>query len=109
MVISVLVAYYTSGAVHSPLDWPEDEWDRVIKTNLTGSWLVAKHICRRMRDAKLNGSVVNITSIAGLNRGHLPGSTGYASSKAAVHYATKVALLILIKRLFCTCVRDKQI
>jgi NAD(P)-dependent dehydrogenase (short-subunit alcohol dehydrogenase family) len=105
----VFVVYYTSGGVHSPLDWPEDEWDRVIKTNLTGSWLVAKHICRRMRDAKLNGSVVNITSIAGLNRGHLPGSTGYASSKAAVHYATKVALLILIKRLFCTCVRDKQI
>ncbi|XP_035814763.1 uncharacterized protein [Zea mays] len=83
------------GAVHSPLDWPEDEWDRIIKTNLTGSWLVAKHVCRRMRDAKLKGSVVNITSIAGLNRGHLPGSTGYASSKAAVHYATKIMALEL--------------
>ncbi|CAO2173347.1 unnamed protein product [Urochloa humidicola] len=40
------------GAVHSPLDWPEDEWDKLIKTNLTGLWLVSKHVCRRMRDAK---------------------------------------------------------
>ena len=81
----------STGAVHSSLDWPEDEWDKLIKTNLTGLWLVAKHVCRRMRDAKLKGSVINISSIAGLNRGHLPGSIGYASSKSAVHSATKVA------------------
>ncbi|KAK3123831.1 hypothetical protein QOZ80_8AG0636700 [Eleusine coracana subsp. coracana] len=83
------------GGVHSPLDWPEDEWDKLIKTNLTGLWLVAKHVCRRMHDAKLKGSVINISSIAGLNRGHLPGSIGYASSKSAVHYATKLMALEL--------------
>uniref|UniRef100_A0A0D9X9M5 Ketoreductase domain-containing protein n=1 Tax=Leersia perrieri TaxID=77586 RepID=A0A0D9X9M5_9ORYZ len=83
------------GGVHSPLDWPEDEWDTLIKTNLTGSWLVAKHVCRRMRDAKLKGSVINISSVAGLNRGHLPGSTGYAASKSAVHYVTKLMALEL--------------
>ncbi|KAL6644562.1 hypothetical protein ACP70R_016170 [Stipagrostis hirtigluma subsp. patula] len=83
------------GGVHSPLDWPEDEWDKLIRTNLTGLWLVAKHVCRRMRDAKLKGSVINISSIAGLNRGHLPGSIGYASSKSAVHYATKLMALEL--------------
>jgi NAD(P)-dependent dehydrogenase (short-subunit alcohol dehydrogenase family) len=93
--------------VHSPLDWPEDEWDKLIKTNLTGLWLVAKHVCQRMRDAKLKGSVVNISSIAGLNRGHLPGSIAYASSKSAVHYATKVVFLLLIKYLMHSCVHDK--
>ncbi|KAG8087959.1 hypothetical protein GUJ93_ZPchr0010g7741 [Zizania palustris] len=31
------------GGVHSALDCPEDEWDKLIKTNLTGSWLIAKH------------------------------------------------------------------
>jgi NAD(P)-dependent dehydrogenase (short-subunit alcohol dehydrogenase family) len=82
----------STGAVHSPLDWPEDEWDKLIKTNLTGLWLVAKHVCRRMHEAKLKGSVINISSIAGLNHGHLPGSIGYASSKSAVHSATKVVL-----------------
>jgi NAD(P)-dependent dehydrogenase (short-subunit alcohol dehydrogenase family) len=83
------------GGVHSTLDWPEDEWDKVIKTNLTGLWLVAKHVCRHMRDAKLKGSVINVSSVAGLNRGHLPGSIGYTSSKSAVHYATKLMALEL--------------
>uniref|UniRef100_A0A0E0LWR3 Ketoreductase domain-containing protein n=1 Tax=Oryza punctata TaxID=4537 RepID=A0A0E0LWR3_ORYPU len=83
------------GGVHSPLDWPEDEWNTLIKTNLTGSWLVAKHVCRRMHDAKLKGSVINISSVSGLNRGHLPGSTGYAASKSAMHYVTKLMALEL--------------
>lgn len=87
------------------MDWPEDEWDTLIKTNLTGSWLVAKHVCRRMHDAKLKGSVINISSVSGLNRGHLPGSTGYTASKSAMHYATKVLYffnnsIILIRHLF---------
>ncbi|KAM3189626.1 hypothetical protein ACQJBY_068115 [Aegilops geniculata] len=77
------------GGVHSSLDWPEDEWDKLIKTNLTGLWLVAKHVCRHMRDAKRKGSVINISSVAGLNRGNLPGSIRYASSKSAVHSVTK--------------------
>ncbi|XP_047074022.1 3-oxoacyl-[acyl-carrier-protein] reductase FabG-like [Lolium rigidum] len=83
------------GGVHSPLDWPEDEWDKLIKTNLTGLWLVAKHVCRRMRDAKIKGSVINISSVSGLNRGNLPGSIGYASSKSAVHSVTKLMALEL--------------
>ncbi|KAM0880390.1 hypothetical protein ACQ4PT_033606 [Festuca glaucescens] len=83
------------GGVHSALDWPEDEWDKLIKTNLTGLWLVAKHVCRRMRDAKIKGSVINISSVSGLNRGHLPGSIGYTSSKSAVHSVTKLMALEL--------------
>jgi NAD(P)-dependent dehydrogenase (short-subunit alcohol dehydrogenase family) len=97
----------TSGGVHSTLDWPEDEWDKVIKTNLTGLWLVAKHVCRHMRDAKLKGSVINVSSVAGLNRGHLPGSIGYTSSKSAVHYATKVVFLLLNKYMMHSCVHDE--
>jgi NAD(P)-dependent dehydrogenase (short-subunit alcohol dehydrogenase family) len=94
------VSLHTSGGVHSALDWPEDEWDKLIKTNLTGVWLVAKHVCRRMRDAKIKGSVINISSVAGLNRGHLPGSIGYTSSKSAVHSVTKVPSLFLVKHSF---------
>ncbi|KAF7101068.1 hypothetical protein CFC21_102466 [Triticum aestivum] len=83
------------GGVHSSLDWPEDEWDKLIKTNLTGLWLVAKHVCKHMCDAKIKGSVINISSVAGLNRGNLPGSIGYASSKSAVHSVKKIMALEL--------------
>ncbi|KAL0334380.1 UNVERIFIED_CONTAM: putative oxidoreductase [Sesamum angustifolium] len=83
------------GSVHSPLDLSEDEWNDIIRTNLTGTWLVSKYVCSRMRDAQQGGSVINISSTAGLNRGQLPGSLVYAASKAAVNSITKVMALEL--------------
>ncbi|CAN1833965.1 Peroxisomal hydratase-dehydrogenase-epimerase [Linum perenne] len=77
------------GSVKTPLDLSEEEWNHVIKTNLTGTWLVSKSVGIRMRDAKLGGSIINISSIAGLNRGQLPGGVGYASSKSGVNAMTK--------------------
>lgn len=78
------------GTVKSPLELSEEEWNTVFKTNLTGCWLVSKSVCIRMRDAQIKGSIINIASIAGLNRGQLPGATAYATSKAGVNMLTKV-------------------
>ncbi|KAL8489294.1 hypothetical protein ACS0TY_024786 [Phlomoides rotata] len=78
------------GSVHSPLDLTEEEWDDIIRTNLKGTWLVSKYVCKRMCDAKCGGSVVNISSIAGLNRGYLPGALVYSASKVAVNTITKI-------------------
>lgn len=83
------------GRVHGPLDLTEEEWDDICNTNVKGTWLVSKHVCIRMRDSKQGGSVVNISSIAGLNRGQLPGSLAYASSKTAVNAVTKIFALEL--------------
>ncbi|WOK92582.1 hypothetical protein Cni_G01273 [Canna indica] len=83
------------GGVHSPLDWPEEEWNATIATNLTGLWLVTKHVCRRMVDAKQKGSVINISSTSGINRGKLPGAIAYAVSKEGVNALTKVMALEL--------------
>ncbi|KAI4348585.1 hypothetical protein L6164_009293 [Bauhinia variegata] len=81
------------GSVKSPLDLSEEEWNHVLRTNLTGSWLVSKYVCIRMRDAHRKGAIINISSIAGLNRGQLPGAAAYASSKAALNTLTKVMAL----------------
>ncbi|EPS63859.1 hypothetical protein M569_10924, partial [Genlisea aurea] len=79
------------GSVHTPLDLSEDEWNQIVTTNMKGTWLVSKHVCTRMRDAKQGGgSVINISSIAGLDRGQLPGSLAYAASKTAVNNMTKM-------------------
>ncbi|XP_008808086.1 3-oxoacyl-[acyl-carrier-protein] reductase FabG-like [Phoenix dactylifera] len=83
------------GGVYSPLDWSEEEWNHVITTNLTGLWLVSKYVCRQMRDAKQKGSVINISSIGGINRGQLPGGIAYTASKAGVNAITKVMALEL--------------
>ncbi|KAK4581072.1 hypothetical protein RGQ29_024655 [Quercus rubra] len=81
------------GNVRSPLELSEEEWNKVIKTNLTGTWLVSKYICIRMRDAEQGGSIINISSIAGLDRGQLPGGVAYDSSKAGLNTFTKVMAL----------------
>ena len=74
----------------SPLELTEEEWNHVIKTNLTGTWLVSKYIGTRMRDAERGGSIINISSIAGLDRGQLPGGAAYAVSKTGLNTLTKV-------------------
>lgn len=76
--------------MHTPLDLKEDEWNELIKTNLTGTWLVSKYVSRQMRDGGEGGSIINISSIAGLERGQLPGGLAYAASKTAVNAMTKV-------------------
>ncbi|KAL0919414.1 hypothetical protein M5K25_011508 [Dendrobium thyrsiflorum] len=83
------------GSVNSPLDWTEDEWHSNFSTNLTGSWLVSKYVCKLMRDAKVKGCVINISSITGLNRGQLPGGLGYVASKTGLNAITKVMALEL--------------
>ncbi|KAM7270186.1 hypothetical protein ACFE04_030324 [Oxalis oulophora] len=83
--------------VKTPLELSEEEWNGILKTNLTGSWLVSKYVCILMRDAKQGGSVINISSIGGLERGHLPGGLAYAASKTALNTMTKVMALELGK------------
>ena len=65
---------------HRMLDQLElEEWHRVIDTNLTAIYLVAKAAAPLMGDG---GSIVNITSAVAM-RG-MPGRTHYISSKAGV-------------------------
>ncbi|KAI5663862.1 hypothetical protein M9H77_23185 [Catharanthus roseus] len=85
------------GRVHTPLDLTEEELDATMRTNLKGSWLVSKYVCIKMRDANHGGSLINISSIAGLNRGQLPGGLAYASAKTALNVMTKVMAMELGK------------
>ncbi|KAJ0560380.1 putative 3-oxoacyl-[acyl-carrier-protein] reductase [Helianthus annuus] len=83
------------GSVHSPLELTELEWDDTMRTNLTGTWLVSKYICLNMRDSKQGGSIINISSIGGIDRGHLPGGLAYSSSKTGMVTLTKVMAMEL--------------
>ncbi|KGN59543.1 uncharacterized protein LOC101213090 isoform X2 [Cucumis sativus] len=83
------------GTVKSSLDLSEEEWDDVMGTNLKGSWLVSKYVCIHMRDTNRSGSLINISSIGGLNRGHIPGGSVYGASKAGLNTLTKIMALEL--------------
>lgn len=84
------------GAVHTPLDLSEEEWDSTVSTNVKGSWLVSKYVCMHMMNGTHGGgSIINISSIVGLNRGQLPGAIAYASSKSALNKMTEVSTQLI--------------
>ncbi len=69
------------------LELPLDEWERVINTNLTGAFIVAQAVAKRMVKRRAGGVIVNMSSKNGLFA-----ETGYA------HYnASKFGLLGLTK------------
>lgn len=70
------------------LETKEEDWRRVIDTNLTGAWFVAQEAARRMVARGKGGSIVNIGSLLGLRTGR--GTVGYAASKAGLHHLTRV-------------------
>lgn len=78
-------------ATRSALDLDPGEWDRVLDTNLKGAWLVARAAARRMIDAGLAGSIVNVASILGFRvAGHV---SAYAASKAGLLQLTRALAL----------------
>ncbi|MCE3049338.1 hypothetical protein HAX54_044657 [Datura stramonium] len=83
------------GGIKSALDISEEEWQNTLRTNLTGSWLVSKYVGRHMQAAKRGGSIINISSISGLNRALVRGGIAYSSSKAAMDSMTKIMALEL--------------
>ena len=65
----------------------EEDWDRVIGTNLKGIFLVGQQAAKRMISQE-SGSIINISSIMG-QVGH-PLQTSYAASKGGINQLTKV-------------------
>jgi cyclopentanol dehydrogenase len=69
-------------------DATEAAWDRVLAVNAKGVFLGTKHAIPAMRQAG-GGSIINISSIAGLVGGFGPSSGAYGASKGAVRLLTK--------------------
>ena len=77
----------------SLLDLAEEDWDRVIRTNLKGCFLHTQAAGRRMAAAGDGGAIVNLGS--GCNRLAFPRLVDYTASKGGVEQFTKVAALEL--------------
>tara|TARA_B100000131_G_scaffold322734_1_gene377812 strand:+ start:2006 stop:2743 length:738 start_codon:yes stop_codon:yes gene_type:complete len=59
----------------------DDEWKQVIDLNLTSTFLLCKHIIKKMLKQK-KGKIINITSVVG-HTGNI-GQSNYTASKAGV-------------------------
>jgi len=69
------------------VDVEEEDWDRVLDTNLKGIFLVGQQAAKRMMDQK-KGRIINISSIMGKVGNAL--QTSYAASKGGMDQLTKV-------------------
>jgi NAD(P)-dependent dehydrogenase (short-subunit alcohol dehydrogenase family) len=69
------------------LELPEDEWRRVVNTNLDGPFLVGQAVARQMVASKTAGAIVNVTSV---NQTIVaPNVSHYVVSKAAAFALTR--------------------
>jgi len=81
----------------------EEEWDRVLNTDLKGPWLMCKHFVPPMVEAG-SGSVINISSLNGLVG--FPLSTAYGGAKGGLVVFTRdmaIELAATGVRINCVC------
>ena len=84
-----LVACAGIGASGLLLEQAPADWQRVIDTNLTGTWLTMRAAARAMVDAGCGGSIVAVSSISGTVADRDMGA--YCVSKAGIDMLVRVA------------------
>ncbi len=81
---NVAVRYHPRGL----LDLSEGEWDTLTDTNLKGYWMACQAVIPIMRERK-KGSIINMTSQAGLRAFPPTGLGNYGITKAGIVMMTK--------------------
>ena len=85
--VDVLVNNAGIAGLNKPtIEYPVEEWERVLRTNLTSQFLCCRAVAPRMVKAGY-GRIVNIASVAG-KEGN-PNAVAYSASKAGVISLTK--------------------
>lgn len=81
------ISPYYKRAEHVTLD----EWDSVVDVNLRGTYFSSVEFARRLFEAGIPGSIINVTSVSGITPLERLGV--YAATKAGIHQLTKVMAL----------------
>lgn len=84
-----------AGIIHTAdfLDLEESDFDRVLRVNLKGAFLVGQAVARRMVADGLSGAIVNMSSVNGVMA--IPNQIPYVVSKGGLNQLTKVMALAL--------------
>ena len=69
------------------LETSNDEWRRVVDTNLVGAANVARHSAISMKSRAQGGAIINVGSILGVRAGNL--TSAYSATKAGIIHLTR--------------------
>ncbi|WP_437675701.1 SDR family oxidoreductase [Sorangium sp. So ce131] len=86
--IDILVNNAGVGGYRPFLEWSEDDYDRIMATNMKGTWLFCREVIPHLR-RQGGGHIINVASVAGLQ--------GYAGE--AIYCASKFAQVGLTQAL----------
>lgn len=75
------------------LDYPDDDFQRVLNVNLMGSFLAMKHAANLMIKNSVKGAIINISSINA--QVAIPSIPAYCASKGGIMQLTKSVALAL--------------
>jgi 3-oxoacyl-[acyl-carrier protein] reductase len=89
----VTILVNNAGVAHSgrAVELSEEEWRRILSTDLDAVFFWAQEAARRLLAAKKKGAIVNIASVLGF--GVSKGVAAYATAKAGVVQMTKALAL----------------
>ncbi|WP_330767039.1 SDR family NAD(P)-dependent oxidoreductase [Rhodococcus sp. M8-35] len=62
--ITILVNNAALNVMGPIFDYDPADWDRVLKVNLTGPWMLSRQVMRQMRDAGIPGVILNVSTYA---------------------------------------------
>lgn len=85
--IDILFNLAGDTVIAKSVDISVEEFERVLRLNVTGQFITARAAARRMLKAGKGGSIINIASILGY--GGIPRRAAYSSSRAAVINLTR--------------------
>ena len=88
--LDILVNNAGVGQFRAAGDLSVEEWDRMISTNLSGSFYCSREAIQRFR-IKKSGWIVNISSLAGKNP--FPGGSAYNASKFGLNGFSEAMML----------------
>lgn len=91
--LDVFVANAGTGRSAPFLEVSEEDWDVVLRTNLTGVFLSCQAAARRMVEQRQGGRIITMASVAAERPS--PRMAAYNTSKAAVRMLTRVMALEL--------------
>lgn len=91
--IDILFNNAGTNGVRAPVyDYPVDEWDRLIRINLRGQFIVLQCVAKAMIATKRGQAIINVSSSLAVSDVHT-GGAAYAASKQGVLGLTRAAAI----------------